>query len=587
MPLASCEQCRSLFIARPVRQFKELVMIKYRCLKSIGGLAMTMALCSGAYAAATDISTVPLNTYSAPAATDVKPNVMFILDDSGSMDWDFMPDWACASYSTQNSNCGNGGQDPSSARSEYLFRNSSYNGIYYNPAVYYKPPVAVDSSGVTNITTYPSMRGISVATGGDNSATSVSPNWKAVKDDAYGVQSSATTKSNLNTAPYFYTTVAGEYCTSPSLRVCTTASAPSSSYPFPAPLRWCDSSALTNCQAAFSSTFSWARSPSPSIATLTIGGTSTTNVSVGSIKVNGFEILPQSSTGSTNTGTVATNIAARINACQVSLTGNCTVRGYHAEASGNTVIITAPTATTDTPVLATPTGTMTITSTAFSAGTIPGSVLLTTISPSITSYPYPGKINKTDARTDCVGSTCSYAEEMTNYANWWTYYRTRMQMMKTSASNAFSTLDNATDISNRVSRFRLGYMSINNNTSTDFLNLDEFSNSQKYNWYSKLTRANPGNSTPLRQALSAAGRLYAGKLNGSTYNGVTVVDPLQYSCQQNYAILSTDGFWNESSGFNKLDGNTNVGNQDATLPRPYYDGGSVQIQTRTSTLQSQ
>ena len=569
-------------------------MIRDKCLKSISSLALAMAVVAGAHAATTDISTVPLNTYSAPSSTDVKPNVMFILDDSGSMDWDFMPDWACASYSTQNSGCNNTGQDPASARSEYLFRNSSYNGVYYNPAVYYKPPVAVDSSGVANTTTYPSMRGVSTATGGNSSASSGSPNWKAVKNDAYGVQvipsgtwTPGPTTSDLSTAnPYFFTTVPGEYCTSSSLKTCTTASAPSASYPFPAPLRWCNSSSLSTCQAAFSGTFNYARSPAARTATIVVSGTSSTSVS--GITVNSLQVMSGTASATTSSSTMASNIAAQINACTTTQAGNCQVVGYSASNNNSTVTITAPGAISYTPsVTKGNSGTMTLTASAFSAGTIPGDILRTTIAPTVTSYPYPGSSAKALARTDCVGSTCTYAEEMTNYANWWTYYRTRMQMMKTAASNAFSTIDSAADLSNNVSRFRLGYMTINNNTNSDFLNLGEFSNSQKYNWYTKLISANPGNSTPLRATLSDAGRLYAGKLNGSTYNGVTVVDPLQYSCQQNYTILSTDGFWNESSGFNKLDGSTAVGNQDAALPRPYYDGGSAQIQTRTSTLQSQ
>ena len=58
--------------------------------------SLLVALAFSGKALATDISTEPLNTYSAPSSTDVKPNVFFVLDDSGSMDWDFMPDWACS-----------------------------------------------------------------------------------------------------------------------------------------------------------------------------------------------------------------------------------------------------------------------------------------------------------------------------------------------------------------------------------------------------------------------------------------------------------------------------------------------------------
>ena len=173
---------------------------------------------------------------------------------------------------------------------------------------------------------------------------------------------------------------------------------------------------------------------------------------------------------------------------------------------------------------------------------------------------------------------------MTNYANWFAYYQTRMQLMKTSASRAFAGMDKAADVAANVSRFRVGYMSLNNNTGSDFLNLNEFKTAHKNAWYNKLFAANPNSGTPLRVALSKAGRLYAG--NMTSLNGVTVTDPMQYSCQQNFTILSTDGFWNSGAGY-KLDGSTAVGNQDGTLPPPYNDGGSTVVQQRTSSLQSQ
>jgi type IV pilus assembly protein PilY1 len=93
---------------------------------------------------------------------------------------------------------------------------------------------------------------------------------------------------------------------------------------------------------------------------------------------------------------------------------------------------------------------------------------------------------------------------MTNYANWWAYYRTRMQTMKTATSLSFEPIG---------SRFRVGYMTINNNTSTDFQNIDVFNAAQKKAWYDKLFSAVPNLNTPLRVALSNAGRLYAGRLN--------------------------------------------------------------------------
>lgn len=156
-------------------------------------------------------------------------------------------------------------------------------------------------------------------------------------------------------------------------------------------------------------------------------------------------------------------------------------------------------------------------------------------------------------------------DERTNFANWYTYYRTRMQMMKTATGLAFKTID---------SNFRVGFMTINNNVSPDFLNISDFTAAQKQSFYTTLYASNPSNSTPLREALANVGRLYAGKL--TTLNSATVVDPVQYSCQQNYTILSTDGFWNGTdSNVKKLDGTTTMGNEDGTLPRPFFDGAST------------
>lgn len=496
---------------------------------------------------ATDLSTTPLSTYTVTSATDVKPNVMFVLDDSGSMDWDFMPDWADVS-------------------TEHQFRNSSFNGLAYNPAVTYKPPVAVSSAGV--VTNFPNIT-----------------TWTAVKNDAYGVQSTSTTNLTPSSsfAPYFYTTIPGEYCTSTSLRSCQTSSAASGSYTVPSYLRWCNGS--TSCQAAYdSNTFDSARMPAPRTATITVSGSN--NTSVSGITVGSLQIMSGSTSASTTNTTVAQRIVDQINLCTfVKPSGsNCTSVGFKASRNSGVVTITAPTAISDTPSVS-KTGSMGMAITAFTASSVPGENLRTTITPSVTTYTYPGTNTRAATRTDCAGtSSCTYDEEMTNYANWFTYYRTRMQLMKTAASNAFSTLDTAADVLDGKSKYRLGFMTINNNNGADFVNLDEFKTSQKGAWYDKLVKAKPNNSTPLRDALADAGRIYAGKLNGASFNGVTVTDPLQYSCQRNYTIMSTDGYWNGGAGY-KLDGTTSVGNQDGGLAAPYGDGGSSTLQSRSSKLQ--
>ena len=183
------------------------------------------------------------------------------------------------------------------------------------------------------------------------------------------------------------------------------------------------------------------------------------------------------------------------------------------------------------------------------------------------SYP------KASARLDCAGSVCTYAEEMTNYANWWAYYRTRMLTMKTAISRAFAPIE--TD-------YRVGFISINNKNATTqmgdfFMNIETFTPVNKLAWYDKMfSTETVVDYTPLRLALAHVGKIYAGKLAG-TYNGHEVKDPVQYSCQQNVTILSTDGFWNSEAGSTL--NNSAVGDQDGkdVLPkveRPQLDGGT-------------
>lgn len=504
-----------------------------------------------ANAGETDISKTPLITSS---TSSVKPNIMFILDDSGSMDWDFLPDWADNTDPVSGNNY----------NSIPLFhRNSDFNGVAYNPAITYTPPTKYNSDGSVNTTTYTSK------TSGNTSS------WTAVPNDGFGIQSTST--SNLTSNAYYYKFIPGEYCTGENLRTCTTASSASTSYPYPAPLRWCTDSSMSSCQAVwFTGSHEYPRyAGKPPAATITISGSSSTSVS--GITVNGKQIMSSGTTADSDRRTVAQDVVDRINNCTSAITGNCTIAGYSATRSSSTITLTAPVnigAVTYTPVVS-QSGSMTISATSLSGG-VPGSAIRVDIVSSTTSYPYPNTTTKASSRTDCAGTTCTYTEEMTNFANWWSYYRTRMQMMKTSVSNAFVPIG---------SSYRVGYASLNNNTGSDYLNINDFDAAQKSSWYNEIFAADPSNGTPLRYVLGEIGRIYAGKR--SSFNGVSVTDPIQYSCQQNFAILSTDGYWNGSAGY-KIDGSTSVGNQDSSEPRPYNDGGTASYgKTTTQTTKKQ
>lgn len=168
----------------------------------------------------------------------------------------------------------------------------------------------------------------------------------------------------------------------------------------------------------------------------------------------------------------------------------------------------------------------------------------------------PSLFPKSSNRSDCAAaSTCTYAEEMTNFANWYAYYRSRGQMAKTAIGRAFSTLTN---------QFRVGFMTINpsNPVSSDrFLAINDFeagTGAQKENWYAKLYGTIDNGSTPLRVALSRAGHYLSGTTNTFDFGGAA--SPIQVACQPNFTIMVTDGYWNQGNGY-KLDGSA-MDNQD-------------------------
>ena len=104
-----------------------------------GLTALTIAM--GAVSTyAVDLSSVPLTTST---ATAVRPNLNFVLDDSGSMGLNYMPDYAgeenlCKNSTSWNATTCTNGDPP--------FANSDFNGIYYNPNLAYPAPVNGDGS---------------------------------------------------------------------------------------------------------------------------------------------------------------------------------------------------------------------------------------------------------------------------------------------------------------------------------------------------------------------------------------------------------------------------------------------------------
>jgi type IV pilus assembly protein PilY1 len=202
------------------------------------------------------------------------------------------------------------------------------------------------------------------------------------------------------------------------------------------------------------------------------------------------------------------------------------------------------------------------------------------------------------AKADVVPGVChipgAYKKVLVNtataavqkqFAIWFSYYRSRMQAMKSAAGLAFGDLDK--------NDYRVGFHNIWN-TNGSFLNILDFTGPHRQAWYTRFYASVPNNATPLRAATIRVGEYFR---TGIMQNVAGSVDPIQQSCQPNYHILSTDGYWNEGTpAFNPL----GIGNTDSIVPalpspvagitsgapwpRPYQENPAAPITPAINTL---
>jgi len=446
-----------------------------------------------ATAALKDLSDTPLNT---DAGASVRPNMMFILDDSENMHFNYLPDYmgdsytkTCRSTASTMRKC-DGTNENGTALAEggdppiYSY---TFNTIYYNPNIRYTPPVnpcntaqklpdmsdptkvrvdghlindaCVQTSAMVDIkNAFPELTYCKTTNAG-NVTNDCKRNGKDASNTFTGdydyPDATYTARVLQNSNPHYYVITPLEHCADSTLKNCDALTSPTSSRPIPAYVRFCETDT----------------------AALSAPGSNAANANNNS-------------------------------KCQATYT------------------------------------------TAFQNARY-GNFKRYDIEPSINSYPQVG--TKAATRTDCAGTTCTYAEEVSNFGNWYAYYRTRLQALKSAGGHAFSTINDA---------YRVGLITVNPGdpvASSDYLAIDTFNAPQKEMWYKKLYAINAsGTSSPLREALSRVGRHY-GKVTTGINNGMSE-DPVKYECQQNFALLATGNYWNGNAG-QKLDGAV-VGNQD-------------------------
>lgn len=165
------------------------------------------------------------------------------------------------------------------------------------------------------------------------------------------------------------------------------------------------------------------------------------------------------------------------------------------------------------------------------------------IKPSVTSY------TGGDDRSDCVTApVCSYAEEIQNFANWFTYYRKRSYVAKKAIGNVVNSTD----------KKRMGLQVYNGGLVSNAISMSAAANktSLLQSIYNESINCDgsgcPG--TPARSALKSLGELFEGASS-------PIVSAAEGgACQQNFDVVLSDGFWNGAtpSGIGNADGDDNT-----------------------------
>lgn len=135
-----------------------------------------------------------------------------------------------------------------------------------------------------------------------------------------------------------------------------------------------------------------------------------------------------------------------------------------------------------------------------------------------------------------------------NFANWFSYYRSRRMMAVSSLSSAFADLKNP---------LRIAWQNINQNHISDSTTIVSFAAAQKNSFFRWLYATPALDGTPNRTAMIRAGEFLAGRLTNGGANGTTnpywqpvagaTNGGMELSCRQNFHLHVTDGFWNSDS----------------------------------------
>lgn len=177
---------------------------------------------------------------------------------------------------------------------------------------------------------------------------------------------------------------------------------------------------------------------------------------------------------------------------------------------------------------------------------------------------------------DVLVPACTSASEEQNFANWYSYYRTRIFSAKAGIGRAFQA---------QGSGMRVGYGRINDGGSTTidgksvktmqrgvrvFKDDSTSGTFYKKDFYDWLYARGASGSTPLRRALDSVGQYYENNNSRSAWSSTPGQSGGEdYTCRQSYTVLMTDGYWNSDDA-------------DTANARDNNDGGTVHNTTNSN-----
>ncbi len=156
-------------------------------------------------------------------------------------------------------------------------------------------------------------------------------------------------------------------------------------------------------------------------------------------------------------------------------------------------------------------------------------------------------------------------DQKKNFANWYSYHRSRLLTAKYALSRT---------IAQAQSEVRMGHATLHNNGGNSNIKIETMNASvttdPKKALLTALHKVEASGGTPLRTKLDEAGKYYECAANNIFGTAAPSPCPIAAnasggSCQQNFTVLMTDGYWNDTF--------SGVGNTD-TDGSGSYDGGA-------------